>query len=158
VLDIIFKLFNLKQLFLVLFFSFSVQSKSQQLQTYSFEQVEQLVGENPRPILLYFYTDWCQYCKMLQKTTFKDVKVIEKLNKDYYVIFFDGNNKEIILNLNKTFHFVPTGMKSGYHEVFYHYLGERPEIYPTIIFLDKHFKETLFLQSYLSSEELLEIL
>lgn len=148
----------MKQLFLVLFFIFSIQGNSQQLQTYSFEQVEQLVGKNPRPILLYFYTDWCQYCKMLQKSTFKDSKVIEKLTKDYYVIFFKGDSTETIHHLHQKFKFVPTGIKSGYHEVVYHYLGKRQEIYPTIIFLDEHFREILFLQSYLSSEELLEIL
>jgi len=148
----------LKQFVLVLFFIFSVQSNSQTLQTYSFEQVEQLVGKQPRPILLYFYTDWCQYCKRLQKTTFKDKNVIEKLNTNYYVISFDGGSKEEVTHKGVTYKFVPTGMKSGYHELVHHYIKKRQEIYPTLIFLDEHFKELLFLQSYLSSKELLELL
>ncbi len=148
----------MKQLLLVLFFIFSVQSYSQQLQTYSFEQVEQLVEENPRPILLYFYTDWCQYCKMLQKTTFKDKKVIEKLNNYYYVIFFNGETKVDVKHQNKKFSYVPKGIKSGYHEVVYFYLKNRQEIYPTILFLDNDFKELAFLQSYLSAQNLLKIL
>lgn len=148
----------MKQLLLVLFFIFSVQSYSQQLQTYSFEQVEQLVEENPRPILLYFYTDWCQYCKMLQKNTFKDKKVTEKLNNNYYVIFFNGETKVDVKHQNKKFSYVPKGIKSGYHQLVYFYLKNRQEIYPTILFLDNDFKELAFLQSYLSAQNLLKIL
>lgn len=155
---IIFKVFNLKQFILVLFFIFSFQSRSQELQTYSFEQVELLVEKNPRPIVLYFYTDWCQYCKMMQKTTFKDLKVIEKLNKDYYLIVFDAMMKEEIVHKNAKFNFKYSGAKNGYHELVYHYLNGRQEAYPTLIFLNENFKELLFLQTYLSSKKLLEIL
>lgn len=148
----------MKQFVLVLFFIFSVQSYSQELQTYSFEQVEQLVEKEPRPILLYFHADWCQYCKRLQKTTFKDKKVIEKLNSNYYVISFDGGLKEQVTHKGVTYKFVPTGMKSGYHELVHHYIKKRQEIYPTLIFLDDNFKELLFIQSYISAKSLLEIL
>ncbi|WLD23893.1 thioredoxin family protein [Flavobacterium dauae] len=148
----------MKQLLLVLFFNFYVQSYSQQLQTYSFEQVEQLVGENPRPILLYFYTDWCQYCKMLQQTTFKDKNVIEKLNNNYYVVFFNAETKEEVAHKGVTYKFVPTGIKSGYHELLHHYIKNRQEMYPTILFLDEHFNELIFLQSYLSASNLMKIL
>lgn len=143
---------------LTLVFVFSIQSYAQQLQTYSFEQVEVLVKKYPKPILLYFYTDWCKYCKMMQQTTFKDKKVVEKLNKDYYVILFDGMAKQEIVHQQKKFKFVYSGIKTGYHKLIYHYLNGRQEVYPTLIFLNQDFKELLFLQTYISSKKLLEIL
>ena len=148
----------MKQLLLVLFFNFYVQSYSQQLQTYSFEQLQQLVEKNPRPILLYFYTDWCQYCKMLQQTTFKNKKVIEKLNKNYYVVFFNAETKTTITYNQKQYKFVPTGIKTGSHELVNFYFGKRQEIYPTIIFLNTNFNEIIFLQSYISANDFLEII
>lgn len=148
----------MKQLLLVLFFNFYVQSYSQQLQTYSFEQLQQLVEKNPRPILLYFYTDWCQYCKMLQQTTFKNKQVIEKLNKNYYVVFFNAETKTTITYNHKQYKFVPKGIKTGSHELVNFYLGKRQQIYPTIIFLDTNFNEILFLQSYISANDFLEII
>ncbi len=95
---------------------------------------------------------------MLQKTTFKDKKVIEKLNKDYYVIFFNGETKVDIKHQNEKFSYMPKGIKSGYHEIVYFYLKNRQEIYPTILFLDNDFKELALLQIYLSASDLMKIL
>lgn len=95
---------------------------------------------------------------MMQKTSFKNLKVIEKLNKNYYLIVFDTMMKEEIIHKNAKFNFKYSGTKSGYHELVYHYLNGRQEAYPTLIFLNENFKELLFLQTYLSSKKLLEIL
>lgn len=148
----------MKQFVVILFLVFFVQSYAQKLQTYSFEEVEHLVEKQPRPILLYFHTDWCRFCKMMDRTTFSDPKIIEKLNEKYYFISFNAGTKEAVRYKNEFYHFIPKGRNSGHHELVHHFLKNRQEIHPTLIFLDADFNETLFLQSYISSREMLGIL
>jgi len=42
--------------------------------------------EQNRKIFLYFYTDWCTYCKEMEKTTFSDPAVIAFLNNHFVPI------------------------------------------------------------------------
>lgn len=95
---------------------------------------------------------------MLQNTTFKNEKVITKLNTYYYVIFFNAQSTKSVYYKNKEYKFIPQGFKKGYHELVYDFLKNRQEIYPTLIFLDHNFNELLFLQSYLSTAQILELL
>lgn len=40
------------------------------------------------------YTDWCHYCKVLDKTTFKDQRVVEVLNSGYVVLKVNAQKGE----------------------------------------------------------------
>lgn len=39
--------------------------------------------EYNKKILLYFHADWCKYCKLLEKTTFTDKRIIQYLNDNF---------------------------------------------------------------------------
>jgi thiol:disulfide interchange protein DsbD len=45
-------------------------------QTYSDQRLEQAIG---RPVLVEFTADWCLNCKALERTTFKDRKLLETI-------------------------------------------------------------------------------
>ncbi|MBA3010065.1 MAG: thioredoxin fold domain-containing protein [Proteobacteria bacterium] len=53
-----------------------------------------------KKILLYFHADWCKYCKLLEKTTFKNQKVVTYLNDNYINI---SANSDIEKKLAKKF-------------------------------------------------------
>lgn len=148
----------LKQLVSILSLIFSIQTYSQELQIYSFEEVEQLVQKQARPVLIYFHTDWCRFCKLMDRTTFAEPKIIEKLNEKYYFISFNAEKKEAVRFKNKLYNFIPKGRNSGHHELVHHFLKNRQEVHPTLLFLDAHFNELLLLPSYVSAKDLLELL
>ena len=52
----------------------------------SIEEAEKLSKENPKPIFFDFYTKTCTYCKKMDRTTFKDEKVVSYLNENYYAV------------------------------------------------------------------------
>ncbi len=51
-----------------------------------FEPGLALGRDQSRKIFLYFYTDWCNYCKEMEKNTFSDPAVIAFLNNHFVAI------------------------------------------------------------------------
>jgi thioredoxin-related protein len=49
--------------------------------------------KSDRPIFLYFGAPWCTYCTKLKKTTFKDTRVTEYLNRNFVSIQVNTDNQ-----------------------------------------------------------------
>ena len=106
-----------KTVYILLFFLWAIPPGFAQLKSYSFEEVEKLSKENPKPIVVFTHTNWCKYCKIMENTTFKDAKIIATLNDNFYFISFDAESKKDIVFNNHTFHFQPKGTNTGIHEL-----------------------------------------
>lgn len=57
-----------------------------QLKKYHFEEIENIQKNESRNLVIFIHTDWCQYCKTMQNTTFKNEKVMEFLNQNFYLV------------------------------------------------------------------------
>lgn len=93
------------------------QSPNTELSSYTFEEVDQLRKSDPRPILVFFHTDWCKYCQLMKSTTFNDSVVISILNEQFYFISFDAECKEDIQFAGASFKYQPNGISQGVHEI-----------------------------------------
>ncbi|MCG8616085.1 MAG: thioredoxin fold domain-containing protein [Desulfobacterales bacterium] len=49
--------------------------------------------KSDRPIFLYFGAPWCTYCTKLKKTTFKDTRVTDYLNRNFVSIQVNTDNQ-----------------------------------------------------------------
>ncbi|EMS34440.1 hypothetical protein C943_03659 [Mariniradius saccharolyticus AK6] len=56
----------------------------------TFEQLEDSLRVNPKPVFLYFHTDWCTYCRKMEKEVFTKPTVTESLSNDLYAVKFDA--------------------------------------------------------------------
>ncbi len=130
-----------------------------QIKTTTFAEIEQLMEQQPRPLLVFFYTDWCSYCELMKQKTFTDPKIIQELNENYYVIFFDGESKEVVKWDNRNWGFRKRGLKSGTHQLVLYFAEQRGTVtYPTTVFLDSKFQKMYQHNSYLKASELHAIL
>ena len=94
----------------------------------------------------------------MKKNTFQNTEVIQKLNEDYYFILFNGEEKENITFLGKTFSYQPSG-NSGMHELAKQLtISEKRTSYPTTIILNTNYEIDLLIDGYLNAKKLTSIL
>lgn len=49
----------------------------------TFDEAQKIGQEQSQKFLLYFYTDWCGYCRKLDKSTFTDKAVADYINTNF---------------------------------------------------------------------------
>ncbi|MDB2627336.1 DUF255 domain-containing protein [Schleiferiaceae bacterium] len=97
-----------------------------------------LTESTPKKIFIDVYTDWCGWCKRMDKATFQNPEVAAYMNAHYYNVKFDAEQKESIEMLGNTFEFVPQGSR-GYHELAAALLNGKMS-YPTVVFMNPKFE------------------
>ena len=88
-----------------------------------------------RKIFVDLYTDWCGWCKRMDKATFQQPHIAEFLNENYYPVKFDAEQKTEIKYKDQVHKFVGSGRR-GYHSLAASLTGGRLS-YPTIVFIDQ---------------------
>jgi thioredoxin-related protein len=104
----------------------------------SFEEAVKRSRTEQRPVFIDVYTDWCGWCKVMDKQTFNDPRVAKLLNENFYAVKFDAEQKEDVVFNGHTFKFVPSGAK-GYHQLAAALLNNQLS-YPTVVFLNEKFE------------------
>lgn len=61
-----------------------------------FEEAVAATEANPKMLLVDVYTDWCGWCKKMDKETFTDPTVIKYINEKFYAVKMDAedNNRK----------------------------------------------------------------
>lgn len=60
----------------------------------SIDEVKIKLQKESRPVLIDLYTNWCYWCKVMNKKTYSDLKVIEYINKYYYAVRLNAETKD----------------------------------------------------------------
>ena len=107
---------------------------SAQVNWLSWEEMMKAQEKEARPVFIDVYTDWCGWCKVMDRETFAKAEVYEVLNRDFYPVKFDAEQRENIKVGSKTYSYVNQGSR-GYHELAFTLL-DRKMSYPTVVFLD----------------------
>ncbi|MCJ7467493.1 MAG: DUF255 domain-containing protein [Maribacter sp.] len=129
---------SIHKLLFVLFIGISSLSlHSQEVKWLTWQEAATLAKteKSPKKIFIDVYTDWCGWCKKMDKDTFQNEEVAAYMSENFYMVKLDGEGKEPIEFKGKTYKFVPQGRK-GYHE-FAAALMQGRLSYPTTIFLDE---------------------
>ena len=156
--------FTKELLFLFIFFgcftNYAQENKGKEdLNIFTFEEVEKLQQQKPKPILIFLYTDWCKICFGMKKTTFKNREVIQLLNEKFYFIKLNAEEKKDITFLGKIFTYKPTGTTSGMHELATELGTIKKTIkYPTTILLNTVFEIDVQLTGLYNASKMIGIL
>lgn len=103
----------------------------------SFEEAIELSKTEKKKVFIDVYTDWCGWCKVMDKNTFSQPVIAKYLNDNFYPVKLDAEQKEDIIFREQTFKFIASG-RNGYHQLAAALLNNKLS-YPTVVFLDENF-------------------
>ena len=101
----------------------------------TWEEAVELSKVEQKKFFVDVYTDWCGWCKKMDKTTFQKPHIADYLNENFYPIKFNAEQRTDIKLKEKVFKFVRSG-RSGYHQLASEITFGKLS-YPTIVFLDE---------------------
>lgn len=137
----------------------SLVANAQEIKWMTFNEAIAAQKKNPKPIFMDVYTDWCGPCKMLDKNTFQDPKIVAFVNKNYYAVKFNGEGTDVINYKGTTFtnprHNPESKGRNAVHD-FTSYLQLRG--YPSMYIFDAKGEVKSPIVGYYTAEQLLPML
>lgn len=126
----------------------------------SFEALEDSLAAKPKKVFIDFYTEWCTYCRKMEKVVFTKPEVVERLTHDYYAVRFDAETSDSIhfggqLLLNDQI----GKSRNPLHQIAQLLaLREGRFTAPTLVILDEEFRVMARYFQYLDGKKLLKAL
>ncbi len=116
---------------------------------YSFEQAVEKNKAEKRPIFIDVYTDWCGWCKVMDKETFSEPKVAKLLNEKFYAVKFNAEQTDDVVFNGQTFKYVPQARS---HQLAMALLNNQMS-YPTVVFLNSEYTSAFPIPGYRKAPE-----
>lgn len=119
------------------------------------EAVEKSKSEK-RKIFIDIYTDWCGWCKVMDRETFQNPCIANYLNRNFYPVKFNAEQKKDIVFKGTVYSFIKSG-NSGYHSLAAAIMRGKLS-YPTSVFLDENLNLIQPLDGYLPIKDFEKIM
>lgn len=84
--------------------SFSLKNK-EKVNWITVEELNEQYAKSPKPILIDIYTDWCGWCKEMDRTTYTNEKLASYVNTKYYAVKFNAESRDILMFNGKQYKF-----------------------------------------------------
>lgn len=120
----------------------------------SFEEAVKRSKTEPRKILIDVYTEWCGWCKKMDKATYEDPAVAAYINATYWPVKLDAERKDTVVFNEKAFVYVK---ERKAHALALSLLSEKMS-YPTTVFLNEDFSMIQAVPGYLDARTMSPIL
>ena len=118
----------------------------------TFEEAAAKMEVEKRKIVVDIYTDWCGWCKHMDKTTFQKDHIAEYINKTFYPVKLNAEQRETITIGEKTYKYIKgNGKERGYHELAMAISMGRLT-FPTVVFIDENIRVLQPLPGYKDPE------
>jgi len=145
----------------LLFWCFSASAqKENAIHWISFEQLSDSLAIHPKKVFIDFYTEWCTYCRKMDKVVFTNPEVVKELNTSYYAIRMDAESTDTLNFDGQLFINNQIGKtRTPIHQLA-QILAMREDQFapPTMIVLDEAFTIKNRYFQYLDSKKLLKAL
>ena len=70
-------------------------------------EAEKKVKLEHKPVLIDLYTDWCHWCKVMDKETYENKALIDYINDKYYAVRLNAETRDTLRWMGQSFAFNP---------------------------------------------------
>ena len=147
--------FRYVKLILSLFLLLISVSASAQIEWMSWEEAIERSKSEPLRLIVDVYTDWCGWCKRMDKTSFRDKAVVRYINENFYAVKLDAEQRESINYDGHEFAYDETVGRRGVHQLAVALLDGRMS-YPSLVYLDAEQKRISISPGFKPAENLLK--
>lgn len=114
---------------------------------YTIEEAQAAMKKKPKKIFVDVYTDWCGWCKRMDKTTFEHPAVAKYLNENFYPVKFNAEGGENVIFNEKVY---KPGAQA--HSLAIEWLHGQMS-YPTTVYLDEKLALIQPIPGYLDAKQ-----
>ena len=123
---------------------------------YTIKEAQELSKRNPKAILIDVYTEWCTWCKVMDKKTWTNPVIAKYVNENYYAVKFDAESLDTVIFKDYTF-INENKTRRATHQFAIAILNGKMS-YPSIAYLDKEMQLVTAIPGYKKPEDIEPIL
>ena len=135
----------------------SVSAEGESIKWHSFQEAVELCKKEKKKIFIDVYTDWCGWCKVMDKNTFTNPVIAKYMNQKYYAVKLNAEMKDTIVFNNYSFVNPSPKTPRSTHQLASSLLNNQLS-YPTVVFLDENFSMLTQVPGYQKPEQMEPIL
>ncbi|MGM5631793.1 DUF255 domain-containing protein [Apibacter raozihei] len=149
----------MKNIICYILFMVSIHLFSQEndlIQWKSIQQADSIQQKgDQRLILVDIYTEWCGPCKLMDRYTFHDQKVVDYINENFIPVKFNAESKENVTFKGKSYQWVSNGRGGGIQALAYFTLGGEVS-YPSIALINARGETVFVITGFYQADDFLE--
>jgi thioredoxin-related protein len=82
-------------------------SKKEKIRWLTLAELTTAYNKEARPIIIDVYTNWCGWCKVMDKETYGNDNVANYINNNYYAVKFNAESRETVEFAGKQYKYNP---------------------------------------------------
>lgn len=144
-------------LFIIILPTWISAQEHKKVQWLDLDEAMELQRKEPKKLFIDVYTDWCGWCKKMDKTTFQDTAIVKMLNKEFYPVKFDAESTQPMRFAGKVYKNPNPGARRSTHQLTAAMLGRKIS-YPSYAFYDENYRRITVVKGYVKAENLMPVL
>jgi thioredoxin-related protein len=126
------------------------KDKKEKIEWLTIPEAQEKYAKEKRPIIVDLYTDWCGWCKVMDRKTYTNKNLISYVSQKFYAVKLDAETRKEIEFNGKTYKF---NADARTHELAIYLSGGQLE-YPTTVIIPTDGTEPKAIAGYLEVKDI----